>query len=135
MSPDEYQNLLLNTAPPSNHNMMVLERLYGDGNEKFIELLHAQLGMTTEVGEFTDALKRFLFYGRAIDRINVIEELGDLVWYIGLAIHAVDTTWGEVFTVNISKLKARYPKRFETDDALNRDLEKEREVLNKEVKS
>jgi NTP pyrophosphatase (non-canonical NTP hydrolase) len=126
MTPEQYQELLVSTAPPSGHVAVVSQRL---GDKAHTELLHAQLGITTEAGEFADAIKKYLFYGRAIDRINLIEELGDLTWYIGLAIQAIDSTWGEVFKANIKKLAARYPERFTEYHALNRNLEREREIL------
>jgi NTP pyrophosphatase (non-canonical NTP hydrolase) len=126
MTPEQYQELLFTTAPPSGHVALVSQRL---GDKAHTELLHAQLGITTEAGEFADVIKKYLFYGRAIDRINLIEELGDLTWYIGLAIQAIDSTWGEVFKANIKKLAARYPERFKEHDAIYRDLEKERKVL------
>jgi len=36
---------------------------------------------------------------------------------------------GEILAANINKLKVRYPDKFDTDKALNRDLEAERKVL------
>ena len=35
----------------------------------------------------------------------------------------------ELLDRNIAKLKSRYPEKFTTENALNRDLEKEREIL------
>lgn len=35
----------------------------------------------------------------------------------------------DVLTVNIQKLQARYPDKFDTEKALNRDLDKERKIL------
>jgi NTP pyrophosphatase (non-canonical NTP hydrolase) len=124
MSPGEYQDLVLTTAPDHIHNRKVMDRLDGT-----IDLLHAQLGISTEAGEFADAIKKFLMYGKAYDRANLIEELGDLTWYIGLAIAQLGTTWGEVFEANIKKLATRYPDRFSEHSALNRDLDKERKIL------
>jgi NTP pyrophosphatase (non-canonical NTP hydrolase) len=94
-----------------------------------IRLLHATLGLTTEVGEFADLLKRMLFYGKELDIPNGKEEIGDIQWYCGLAIDVLKTTLDEVQTMNITKLRIRYPEKFTEYDALNRDLDKEREVL------
>jgi NTP pyrophosphatase (non-canonical NTP hydrolase) len=124
MTTAEYQELLLTTAPGRVHDRNVKDRLDGT-----IDLLHAQLGISTEAGEFADAIKKFLMYGKAYDRANLIEELGDLTWYIGLAIGQLGTTWGEVFEANIKKLATRYPEKFSEFHALNRDLEKERAIL------
>ena len=106
---------------------MAIEVRFGLHN--VIDLVHAQLGICTESGEFADALKKYLIYGKKIDRANLIEELGDLTWYIALAINAIGSTWGEVFEVNIKKLAARYPEKFTEYHAINRDIEKERNII------
>lgn len=123
MTPEDYQELLMTTAPFRYD--LVSKLMY----RKDAELLHAQLGITTEAGEFADIIKKYLMYGKEVDRVNLIEELGDLTWYIGLAIQAVGSSWGEVFSTNIKKLATRYPERFKEHDAINRDLAKERKVL------
>jgi hypothetical protein len=46
-----------------------------------------------------------------------------------LAIDEIKTTFGVVFETNITKLRARYPNKFTEADALNRDLTKERKIL------
>lgn len=92
-------------------------------------LLHAALGMVTEAGEFADAIKKNLFYGKDVDLTNLIEELGDMFWYIAIACDALEVSFEEVQRINIEKLKKRYPKKFTQDKAINRDLEAERKVL------
>lgn len=108
-----------------------MERL---SNPRTIQLLHACLGMTTEVGEFTDMLKKHLFYGKKFDHVNGVEELGDTTWYVSLAIDALKTTMDEVITVNIEKLRKRFPEKFTEDLAINRDVDKEREFLEDSTK-
>jgi hypothetical protein len=95
----------------------------------FIHLLHAGMGLCTEAGEFMDMLKRHLFYGKPLDFVNATEELGDTAWYMALAIDVIQTTLNEVMTVNINKLKLRYPEKFSEDKAVDRDLVAERELL------
>jgi len=50
---------------------------------------HAVLGMITEAAELADVEKRRMAYGKPIDRINVIEEVGDCLWYVNLLCTAV----------------------------------------------
>jgi len=45
-------------------------------------LLHMNLGITTEVGEFLDVIKKNLAYGKPLDIVNLGEELADMAWYI-----------------------------------------------------
>ena len=93
------------------------------------QILHAAIGLSTEAGELLDAVKKSLFYGKDFDRTNAIEELGDIFWYLALGCEALGVTFEEVQATNIAKLRARYPERFKTAQALSRDLEKEREIL------
>lgn len=94
-----------------------------------IRLLHASTGVVTEGGEIADALKRHIFYGKPIDRVNLIEEAGDVLWYLAVLLNAVDSTFDEAMDKNIAKLKARFGDKFTEAQALQRDLKKERGVL------
>lgn len=44
--------------------------------------LHMACGAAFETGELGDAVKRWVFYGKEIDVTNVIEELGDIEFYL-----------------------------------------------------
>lgn len=92
-------------------------------------LLHAVMGLETEVGELTDQLKKHIFYGRELDLTNLVEEAGDLFWYLGVLCSALDVSFEYVQQLNIAKLKKRYPQKFTHDAANNRDLEGERKIL------
>jgi len=101
-------------------------RMKGD---KMVDLLHAGIGLATESGEFLDALKKTIYYGKVLDEVNLAEELGDLLWYIALALRASDTDFDEQMQINIDKLKARFPDKFTEYHAENRNLEAERKIL------
>lgn len=92
-------------------------------------LLHAAMGMTTEAGEFMDALKKSYFYNRALDRTNLLEEIGDMLWYMALALHVLDSDFESEMDRVIRKLRARFPDKFNDLDAQIRDLEAERREL------
>lgn len=92
-------------------------------------LLHAGIGMATETGEFLDALKKSIYYGKELDRVNLKEELGDLLWYIAIAMDELDTDFDTEMQRNIEKLKERYGEKFSEYSAENRDLNKERKIL------
>jgi NTP pyrophosphatase (non-canonical NTP hydrolase) len=98
-------------------------------NDKIIDILHGAIGLSTEAGELLDQIKKHVFYGRELDIVNIIEELGDGLWYIGLILNQLDVSFEEVMKRNIEKLRTRYPEKFTEDKAVNRDLDKEREVL------
>jgi NTP pyrophosphatase (non-canonical NTP hydrolase) len=92
-------------------------------------LIHGVMGCVTESGELADALKRHIFYKKELDLVNLKEEIGDIMWYLAILCDELGTTFEELADINIKKLSARYPDKFTSDKALNRDLEKEREVL------
>ncbi len=99
-----------------------------------VRLLHASLGISSEAGELADALKRCFYYGQEMDHTNVIEELGDCLWYIALACNALGVDMSTVMKKNIAKLKARYPDKFTEYEAAedNRDRQTERNILNED---
>jgi len=108
----------------------VSNNYYGENVDN--NLLHAAIGLVTESGEMIDAIKKSLFYGKPLDIVNVKEELGDIAWYLALACESLGTDLPTVFQKNIDKLKARYPNKFSLEAAENRDLIKEREILERE---
>lgn len=94
-----------------------------------IHLLHAAIGMATESGEMLDALKKTMFYGKPLDKVNIKEEIGDLLWYVAVACAALHTPMEDIMEINIAKLKARYPEKFTTQEALQRNIPLERAIL------
>jgi NTP pyrophosphatase (non-canonical NTP hydrolase) len=91
--------------------------------------LHMVMGISTEAGELLDAYKKRLAYNKQLDTVNIEEELGDLMWYVAGLIDMLGLDMEKILTKNIAKLQARYPEDFDEDKANNRDLEKEREIL------
>lgn len=99
------------------------------GHEQDSRLLHAAIGICTEAGEFFDPLKKYLFYSKPYDVVNLREELGDLLWYIAIACDALDTTIELEMARVIAKLQVRYPEKFTDYLADHRDIQGERAVL------
>lgn len=93
--------------------------------------LHMVLGMVTEAGELADVYKKNLAYTKPIDLVNAKEEIGDIMWYIANYCNVNGFDLEAIMERNIEKLRARYPEKFTTDKAINRDLEAEREVLSR----
>lgn len=95
------------------------------------QILHALMGVCTESGEMMDQLKRHLIYGAKLDTTNLLEEAGDLQWYVSLLLTALGSTFDAVQAANIAKLKVRYPDKFTEDKATNRDMGSERAALDR----
>lgn len=94
-----------------------------------LNMLHAAIGIGTEAGEMLDQFKRKMFYGRELDVVNVKEEIGDLMWYIAILLRELDLNFEEILQLNIDKLRARFPEKFSEHHAINRNLDKERDIL------
>ena len=87
------------------------------------DILHGILGIATEAGELVEALN-----GK-FDPTNIMEEVGDVMWYQAIICNALGTNFSNTQVQNIAKLRSRFPNKFTEYDANNRDLGKEREVL------
>lgn len=98
-----------------------------------LRLLHSGLGLCTESGEFVDALKKHIFYGRPLDRNNLKEELGDIVYYIALAADELNVDLDKLLQSNILKLKSRYPEGYKHASALNRNTKTEQSIIASET--
>lgn len=114
------------TRTESTNFAAMNERLNDDGLKR---LLHAGIGLSTEAGEFLDALKKHIFYGKELDKVNLAEEMGDLFWYMAIVADELGFEFEEVMENNIAKLKARYGEKFTEEAAEKRDLNREREIL------
>lgn len=56
------------------------------------DLRHAALGMITELGELATIVKRIAIYGKPLTpemSAHAAEEIGDLAWYVPLAMRAI----------------------------------------------
>ena len=43
---------------------------------------HMGLGIVGEMGEIVDQLKKAYIYGKPLDQVNIVEEVGDVAWYV-----------------------------------------------------
>lgn len=76
---------------------------------------HMATGVSGEAGELLDAVKKYAIYNKPIDLENVIEELGDLEFYMeGLRL-GLGITREQTIVANIEKLGKRYHSGKYTD--------------------
>jgi NTP pyrophosphatase (non-canonical NTP hydrolase) len=91
--------------------------------------MHMVLGITSEAGELAGVYKDSLAYGKELDDIHIVEELGDLLYFIQGLCNVNGWSLETVLDRNVAKLTARYADEFTPEKALNRDLEAERAAL------
>lgn len=92
-------------------------------------VFHAIVGSITESAELAEALRRAIFDETPLDRVNVLEEFGDINWYQAIATDALGGSFEETLKRNIAKLKARFPEKYSDERANNRNLQVERLIL------
>lgn len=90
MTIKEYQRKAMRTATPKCYNTA-----------------NAALGLTGEAGEVADEVKKCMYQGHPWQPSKIIEELGDVLWY--------------VMQANIDKLERRYPDGFSPAASVNRE--------------
>ena len=110
---NDYQRAALRTAP----NM----HFWFECEEDLAALLNGALGLCGEAGEVADLIKKAAFQGHELDEEKVIEELGDVAWYLAIASEALGVTLGEVLQKNVDKLAKRYPEGFDKASSINRE--------------
>lgn len=76
--------------------MFPSEAVTGDYQQ---DLLQGTLGLIGEIGEVSDLIKKERFHGRAPKRIDFLEELSDVLWYVEfLSITTgINTPMGEAY--------------------------------------
>jgi NTP pyrophosphatase (non-canonical NTP hydrolase) len=95
------------------------------------DITHMLFGMITEIGELVDIFKKDMAYKKPVDWVNVNEEIGDLMYYVASFCRINYLNLEQIILTNKEKLEARYPEKFTEHHALNRDLDKERKILEK----
>lgn len=80
------------------------------------DLLHMAIGVSGEAGELGDAIKRYAIYNKDLDRANVVEELGDLEFFLEGLRQRLGISREETLDANIDKLGVRYTDHFYSDE-------------------
>ena len=106
MNINEYQQLALTTMNKELSDREVL--------------INSVMGLCGESGEVIDIVKKHVSHGHELNREKLIDELGDVAWYLAECSYAVGVSLEEVLLRNIEKLKKRYPDGFSTERSINR---------------
>lgn len=107
MDINEYQRLALTTM-----NKELSERDV---------LINSVMGLCGESGEVIDIVKKHISHGHELNREKLIDELGDVAWYLAECAYALGVSLEDVLTHNIEKLRARYPEGFSSERSINRE--------------
>lgn len=103
---------LRNISPPENKTVDHLPDFMA------MELL------IVSVADLTDLVKKYVAYGKEIQRAQEMEAIYDVYSALNLLASVYNLNTDEVRQKNITKLRVRYPEKFTQEAAINRDLEK-----------
>lgn len=104
------------TSDPSKNLWAYVDRLK-EIHTKYPTINFARLdtgatGLNAEAGELLEIVKKVKFQGKPLEEDAVVhlkKELGDCFWYIAQVCLALNVSMEEIMTMNVEKLKARYP--------------------------
>lgn len=111
MNANEYQEAAQRTVMEDREQTLrIVEKIKFEGHKS--HLLIAALKLNSESGELADALVKHFCYNQSLDTENIIEECGDLLWYIALILEKLNYKMEDCMADNIAKLSTRYPDKF-----------------------
>ncbi len=89
-----------------------------------VDLIHAILGISGEAGELLDAVKKHVIYNKPLDLENVVEELGDIEFYLEQLRQRLGIPRESTLKANVAKLGRRYTGHQYSDSAAQQRADK-----------
>ena len=134
MTANKYQKLAMRTNDGKSTDRLLKEMLTCDmkyllqqnliaEDERHLDIggiFNACLGLSGEVGEFNDMIKKWFFHEKDLDIEHAKKEAGDILWYMAMLCESFGWDLEEIMQTNVDKLKARYPEGFDVERANHR---------------
>ena len=84
-------------------------------------LLHMAVGVSGEAGELLDAVKKHCVYQKPINIEHVVEEAGDILFYLTGLLNELDMSLEDCIIANREKLSKRYASgSYSNEQAISR---------------
>lgn len=124
MIASNYERLAMRTLADQQ---LILDRLVALG-PRAMQLDNAARGLADDCGEVCGCVKKYIEYGQPLDAVNLLEEVGDVLWRLAQICDAAGLTLERAMEANVSKLALRYPDKYTDERALeaNRNRKSER---------
>ena len=85
MTGSEYQKLAMRTNDKkSNDRLFEMSASIHQECKDFGGILNTCLGLSGEVGEFNDMIKKWVFHEKDLDIEHAKKEAGDICWYLAM---------------------------------------------------
>lgn len=85
------------------------------------QLSNMCMGLGGEIGEVIDIVKKHLYQGHKLELEKIINECGDVMFYLVNLCNILDINIEDVLIYNHNKLLKRYPTGFEVERSVNRN--------------
>lgn len=102
----KYRDVVLRSVSKSKTRTLAFNGYNGD-------IVNGAMGLAGESGEVCDLVKKFVFQNKPYDENRLIEELGDVRWYLELMCYGLGISVEQLEKLNEEKLRKRYPEAFE----------------------
>ena len=103
----------------NEYQVLAMKTLNKDLDEREV-LINGVMGLCGESGEVIDLVKKHISQGHPINKDKIIEELGDVMWYIAELATILDVKMEDIMKYNINKLSQRYEGGFTVEQSINR---------------
>lgn len=120
MTGNEYQESAMRTNDRKATERLVGKAVIDNDFKDFGGIFNACLGLSGEVGEFNDMIKKWIFHEKQLDINHAKKEAGDICWYLAMLCESFGWSLDEIMQMNVEKLKARYPDGFDIERANHR---------------
>ena len=120
----DFVDKVTSEASKSSDKMNERVEYLNSNGVKVSRLLTASIGLSGEVGELNEIIKKILFQAKTYDSVtheHMKSELGDILWYVTQACLALNIDLLDVIKANKDKLSQRFPNNhFRKNDDINR---------------
>lgn len=103
----------------NEYQVLAMKTLNKDLDEREV-LINGVMGLCGESGEVIDIVKKHISQGHPLNKDKIIEELGDVMWYIAELATILNVTMEDIMKYNINKLSQRYEGGFTVEQSINR---------------
>jgi len=83
-------------------------------------IIYPALGIAGEGGEIAEKVKKWLRGDRELERLSVLKEAGDVLWYLASMADDLGFTFQDMVDVNMEKLTSRKERGVQKGDGDNR---------------
>ena len=96
------------------------QKTAGEFDSATESLVSYALGIAGEAGEFANLVKKGVYHGHGLAVEKLVEEAGDILWYLARAMAVLNVSLDQVAEKNLAKLQRRYPDGFSYEASRNR---------------